>query len=186
MARRSFTETFAHLYDDEPFVVFLDRAYGRDGSMDRDLGDPAVRWLVAFNSPSPVGYAKLTPLRAPAPSPRPDALELQPIYLLRDWHGRGVADHLMDWALATAGAEHAPEIYLTVFDHNEHAKRFYTRYGFEEVGRCTFLSASASMMTAFGAAVFDRSRRIPSSGYQRDSFRPTGPFTILIGRWLSH
>jgi ribosomal protein S18 acetylase RimI-like enzyme len=44
----------------------------------------------------------------------------------------------MEWGLATARAQGAPEIYLTVFDHNERAKRFYARHGFEEVGRCTF------------------------------------------------
>jgi len=32
----------------------------------------------------------------------------------------------------------APELYLTVFDHNERAKRFYTRHGFVDVGQCTF------------------------------------------------
>ena len=41
-------------------------------------------------------------------------------------------------ALATASADDAPEIYLTVFDHNERAKRFYRRYGFAEAARCTF------------------------------------------------
>lgn len=42
----------------------------------------------------------------------------------------------MSWALAAA--VRAPEVYLTVFDHNERAKRFYRRYGFADVGRCTF------------------------------------------------
>jgi ribosomal protein S18 acetylase RimI-like enzyme len=32
----------------------------------------------------------------------------------------------------------APELYLTVFDHNDRAKRFYLRHGFAEVGQCTF------------------------------------------------
>jgi ribosomal protein S18 acetylase RimI-like enzyme len=58
--------------------------------------------------------------------------------VLSDWHGLGVADRLMSWALATAASDQAPEVYLTVFDHNERAKRFYRRYGFAEVGRCTF------------------------------------------------
>jgi ribosomal protein S18 acetylase RimI-like enzyme len=44
----------------------------------------------------------------------------------------------MNWAVKTARSTGAPELYLTVFDHNERAKRFYTRHGFEAVGRCTF------------------------------------------------
>jgi GNAT superfamily N-acetyltransferase len=63
---------------------------------------------------------------------------LQQIYVLTPWHGRGVAERLMRWALANARADGAPEIYLTVFDHNARAKRFYSRHGFIEVGHCTF------------------------------------------------
>ena len=136
MARQSFTDTFGHLYSGEPFAAFLESAYGPGGGMARDLLEPSVRWRVAFHQGLPVGYAKLTPLRAPAPAPLPGAVELQQLYVLRDWHGRGVADLLMQWALAQA--QDAPEVYLTVFDHNERAKSFYRRYGFVEVGRCTF------------------------------------------------
>jgi GNAT superfamily N-acetyltransferase len=139
MARRSFTETFSHLYEAGPFSDFLDSAYAAGGTMDRDLNDPLVRWLVAFVDDEPVGYAKLTPLRAPTPAPSTGAVELQQMYVLTPWHGLGVASRLMEWALATAADLHAPELYLTVFDHNERAKHFYRRYGFSEVGHCQFV-----------------------------------------------
>lgn len=138
VARRIFTETFAHHYDARDFAAFCDETYGAEGSMARDFADSAVRWQVATVGGMPVGYAKLTPLRAPAIDPAPGALELRQLYVSRDWHGRGVADRLMTWALDTARADGAPEIYLTVFDHNHRAKRFYARHGFGEVGRCTF------------------------------------------------
>ena len=86
----------------------------------------------------PIGYAKLTPLRAPAKKAAEGAVELEQLYVLPRWHGRGVADRLMKWTLQAAHAAGAPEIYLTVFDHNERAKRFYYRHGFREVGSCTF------------------------------------------------
>jgi diamine N-acetyltransferase len=138
MARRSFAETFSRHYAPEPFSAFLDGAYGPGGTMSRDLEDPAVRWRVAVHGAEPIGYAKLTPLRAPAAAPAPGALELQQIYVLSDWHGTGVAARLMEWALQTAARDRAPEVYLTVFDHNERAKAFYRRYGFADVGGCTF------------------------------------------------
>jgi GNAT superfamily N-acetyltransferase len=138
MARQCFAETFAHLYDKEPFDDFLEGAYGPRGRMARDLADPTVRWLAAMHGAQPVGYAKLTPLRAPALAPLSGAVELQQIYVAAPWQGRGVAGRLMQWALDTAQEKKAPEIYLTVFDHNQRAKRFYSKYGFAEVGRCTF------------------------------------------------
>lgn len=138
VARRIFTETFGALYDRGDFERFCDAVYRPGGTMARDFADPRVRWRVATVEGEPIGYAKLTQLRAPASNPRVGAMELQQIYVLSDWQGAGVAARLMDWSLSTARARGAPEIYLTVFDHNERAKRFYARHGFEEVGRCAF------------------------------------------------
>jgi GNAT superfamily N-acetyltransferase len=138
VARSIFTETFGRLYEAHAFESFCDRVYLPGGAMTEDFKAPGVRWRVAVADSEPVGYAKLTPLRAPAIGARNGAMELQQIYVVSGWHGTGVADSLMKWGLDTARAQGAPEVYLTVFDHNERAKRFYARYGFEEVGRCTF------------------------------------------------
>lgn len=138
MARTSFAATFGEVFEPTPLSEFLDRNFGAGGTMHGDLGNADVAWFVAFHQSQPVGYAKLTPLRAPVSSPRSGALELQQIYVLEQWQGRGVAAQLMEWALRAARVEEASEIYLTVFDHNERAKRFYRRYGFAEVGRCGF------------------------------------------------
>ena len=138
MARQAFSDTFAHMYDPVPFKQFLEEAYGPASKMERDFANPSIRWRVAAIDDQPIGYAKLSPLVAPAPAPQPRAMELRQLYVLRPWHGRGVAEELMNWAIDTTRAEGAPEIYLTVFDHNSRAKRFYTRHGFSEVGHCTF------------------------------------------------
>jgi ribosomal protein S18 acetylase RimI-like enzyme len=138
MARAAFSDTFAHLYDPAPFTQFLEEAYGAGGKMERDFADPSVRWQVAVTGDQPIGYVKLSPVVLPAPAPQPGAMELQQIYVLRPWHGRGVAEKLMSLAIEEARGQGAPEIYLAVFDHNARAKRFYGRHGFSEVGHCTF------------------------------------------------
>jgi len=138
VARRIFSDTFASQYDARAFEAFCDDVYRPGGSMSADFANPDVRWRVAAVDRDPIGYAKLTPLRTPASNPAPGAMEMQQLYVAHAWHGTGVADRLMEWVLTTARAEGVPEIYLTVFDHNARAKRFYARYGFDEVGRCTF------------------------------------------------
>jgi hypothetical protein len=45
--------------------------------MERDFADPSIRWRVAAIDDRPIGYAKLSPLVAPAPAPQPGAMELQ-------------------------------------------------------------------------------------------------------------
>lgn len=138
VARQIFTETFKHLYEGTAFENFCDGVYRPGGTMSHDFDNPQVHWQVAIADGYPIGYAKLTPLRAPVASASPQSIELQQIYVLRDWHGTGVAANLMAWSLLTARSQQAREIYLTVFDHNLRAKRFYARHGFVEVGRCSF------------------------------------------------
>lgn len=138
VARRIFSDTFSHLYDAAAFDAFCEHTWAADGPMARDLADDAVAWRVAAVDGEPIGFAKVTPLRAPAQGAQAGALELQQIYVLGPWQGRGVAEALMGWAVGLARERDAPELYLTVFDHNQRAKRFYARHGFEEVGRCTF------------------------------------------------
>lgn len=138
VARRIFTDTFGHLFDRLAFDAFCEAAYGPCGSMASDLADPGIAWRIAEHAGAPIGYAKLRPLVAPAPRPQVGAMELQQIYVLANWHGQGIAEALMRWAIGTARAQGAPELYLTVFDHNLRARRFYARHGFAEVGRCEF------------------------------------------------
>lgn len=138
VARQIFCETFSHLYERNAFRSFCDQTWADDGPMARDLVDPAIRWRVAAQDGEPIGFAKLTPLRAPARNAGAGALELQQIYVRSNWHGKGIAEELMNWAVASTRLLGAPELYLTVFDHNERAKRFYARHGFTDVGRCTF------------------------------------------------
>src|ERR1700735_1677918 len=102
MAQQAFSDTFAHLYERGPFVEFLLKTYGPGGSMERDLYDPAIHWKVAVSDGCPIGYAKVSSLTAAAPSPKPGALELRQIYVLRPWHGKGIADCMMNWALGHA------------------------------------------------------------------------------------
>src|SRR3984885_10438508 len=81
MAREAFSDAFAHFYDPVPFKQFLEEAYGPGGKMERDFADPSIRWRVAAID-QPIGYAKLSPLVAPAPAPQPGAMELRQLYVL--------------------------------------------------------------------------------------------------------
>ena len=84
------------------------------------------------------GFIKLGPLRLPV-EPRGKAVELRQLYVLKPWHGSGAARELMDWVMAEARRRGADEIYLSVFTENHRARRFYARYGFEEVGPVKFM-----------------------------------------------
>jgi len=136
LGRRTFTGTFGHLYSPENLAAFLTN-HDEDKWLG-ELEDPRFRVRIAEADGAPAGYAKLGPPSLPF-TPRGSAAELRQLYVLKPWHGAGVAGVLMDWVLAEARQDGAEELYLSVFVDNHRARRFYARYGFEAVGRYDFM-----------------------------------------------
>lgn len=136
MAEASWRDTFAHFYRAEDLNAFLTEQFGPDGRLRADLADPAIRWQVARADGAIAGYAKMVPPTLEQATPA-DA-QLGQLYVATAWHGRGVAQALMDWSIATARARNAPALLLTVFEENHRAIRFYQRYGFVHVGDYAF------------------------------------------------
>jgi GNAT superfamily N-acetyltransferase len=132
----SFTDTFGHLYAAEDLAQFLSGF--SVGAWARELADPAFAFRVAEADGALAGYAKLGTVSLPV-TPAGPAVELRQLYLGKAWHGAGVAQALMDWVLAEARGRGATELYLSVFTGNHRARRFYARYGFEEVGAYVFM-----------------------------------------------
>ncbi|MBV9883924.1 MAG: GNAT family N-acetyltransferase [Sphingomonadaceae bacterium] len=132
----SFTETFGHLYAPEDLALFLSRFSLEDWA--RELADPDIAFRVGEVGGVLAGYAKLGPVTLPV-TPAGAAAELSQLYLRKAWHGAGIAQTLMDWVLETARGRGAEELYLSVFTENHRARRFYARYGFEEVGPYIFM-----------------------------------------------
>ena len=131
----SFCDTFAHLYRPEDLNAFLS-SFGL-ADWEAQLENPAYAFRMAEADGKAVGYVKLGPMKLPIEVQRP-AILLDQIYILTGYHGVGIAHGLMDWAIDEARRRGAEELYLTVYIENHRARRFYDRYGFEDVGRYEF------------------------------------------------
>ena len=136
LGRATFTETFGHLYTPENLAAFLE-----NHSVERwraELSDPRFIVRLAEESGRAAAYAKLGPPSLPFEVRRP-CIELRQFYVLKPWHGRGVAAELMAWALDSARRRGAEELYLSVFIDSHRARRFYERYGFVVTGTYHFM-----------------------------------------------
>jgi len=136
LGRATFTETFGHLYTPENLAVFLE-SHSEERWRD-ELSDPAFAVRLAEEDGRAAAYAKLAPPSLPFETER-RAIELRQFYVLGPWHGLGISERLMDWALGEARRRGAEELYLSVFVDNHRARRFYARYGFEQVGTYDFM-----------------------------------------------
>jgi len=58
------------------------------------------------------------------------------------WHGRGIAQRLMQATIDEAAAAGATTVWLGVWEHNARAIAFYGKHGFVDVGSHEFLVGS--------------------------------------------
>ena len=136
MALAIWWETFGHGSSAEDANAYCATAYGPTGKLIADLTSGAARFHVAVADSAIVGYAKINPPWLPGAEP--NAMQLSQLYVAGDWHGRGIAQVLMDWTMAEARQQGAGALLLTVWEENARAKRFYEKLGFVHIGDYAF------------------------------------------------
>lgn len=138
MARKIWLETFEHSAPASDIALYIDQAYGPEGALIRSLADPAHHFRLACAGDAIIGYVKLSPVWLDDPAVEPGALQLSQLYIAADWHGRGIAQTLMDWTIDEARRRAATALVLTVWEENFRAQRFYARHDFVHIGDYAF------------------------------------------------
>src|SRR5262249_35239493 len=86
-----------------------------------------------------IGYALLSPDRAPNYVAPLYSLQIKWFYILKEWTGHKLGDVLMSRCHDHARLAGIGSIWLTVWKNNGRAIRFYERWGFRRVGTCDFV-----------------------------------------------
>ena len=141
LAARTFHDTFAADSQPEDMALHLAQAYG-PLQQGRELGDPNVVTLLAEADGQLVAYAQLRCGPAPPCVDGPASIELWRFYLVQEWHGRGLAQTLMQRVDAEAQRANARTLWLGVWERNERAKAFYRKCNFVDVGAHVFMVGS--------------------------------------------
>jgi len=138
LAARTFHDTFAAENDPEDMALHLAESYGV-AQQGAELRDANVCTFLAEVDGTLAGYAQLR--RGPAPPcVTGDApIELWRLYVAKEWHGRGVAQVLMNEIDAEVRRRGARTLWLGVWERNARAKAFYGKHGFTDVGSHTFM-----------------------------------------------
>jgi ribosomal protein S18 acetylase RimI-like enzyme len=137
LGARTFSDTFAHLYDPDDLRAFLAEAYGL-GRTRADLADPAkAQWLVE-DAGEAIGYALAGPCALPHPDVTDRSGELKRFYFVKARQGAGLGRRLFAEVMAWLQAAGPRDIWIGVWSENYGAQRFYEREGFEKVGEYGF------------------------------------------------
>lgn len=134
---RTFTETFAASNTEQDMRDFLERDYNRD-VLAEQINDPDSTFFLVTVDGTPAGYMKVNVGRAQTEKMGDDALEVQRIYILREFKRHGIGTLLMNTAMDQARQLGKTHIWLGVWEHNDAAQAFYRRFGFTRTGQHDF------------------------------------------------
>lgn len=135
--RKSWVATFGHLpYPPHDLESYLTKSFGVDVQRD-EIADPEVRYRLALRDGEIVGYCMMGVLSMPVD--HAGAVELHRLYVDESVKGAGVAAALMEDAIAWAKGQQAPALYLSVWENNERAQRFYRKLGFQDHSEWDFM-----------------------------------------------
>jgi ribosomal protein S18 acetylase RimI-like enzyme len=138
LAARTFGETFAADNRPEDIAAHIANAYGTS-QQEKELVDPDIATLLVEVDAQLVGYAQLRSGLPPACVTGERPIELWRFYIARPWHGRGVAQALMNKVERDAYRRGARTLWLGVWERNERAQAFYRKNGFVDVGSHVFM-----------------------------------------------
>ncbi len=134
---RCFTEAFGA--DNTPGDVAAHIAsHFTAEAQEREILSESMRTLVVEAEGEFIAYSLIRSVPPPAAIIGPAPIELERIYVASLWHGRGVAQSLMEATLEAARSLGGSTVWLSVWERNPRAVAFYKKMGFIEVGRGYF------------------------------------------------
>ena len=137
IGRKTFAETFAASNSEENLASYLEEGFSED-KLGEELRNENSQFYFALQKEEVIGYLKVNWADAQSENQDPNALEIERIYVLQQYHGTQVGALLYEQALAIAQARKAPYIWLGVWEENPRAIRFYQKQGFVEFGEHIF------------------------------------------------
>ncbi|HAD11829.1 MAG TPA: GNAT family N-acetyltransferase [Saprospirales bacterium] len=138
IGRETFYESFAAVNTPENMQHYLDESFS-EAALTEELSNPEMAYFFALIDKEPVGYLKLNFGAAQTDIQDDTSVEIQRIYVRKEFQGQKIGQFLFEHAVAIARQRGAEYIWLGVWDGNPNAIRFYERNGFVTFGQHEFM-----------------------------------------------
>lgn len=129
IGKRTFSETFASDNSEENLRSYLETAFSTEKVKD-ELSDENAEFYFAELEDEIIGYLKVNYGDSQTEIKSEKALEIERIYVLKEFHGKKVGQRLYEKAIDLAKGINADFIWLGVWEQNPRAIRFYEKNGF--------------------------------------------------------
>ena len=137
IAFQTFDDTFRRLNDAASFNEYLDASFSR-AKLEAELKDPHSTFFFLYSDDVLAGYMKINMGDSQTDIKDPAAMEIERIYVTRDFQGLGLGRALVEKALETARAAGKQTVWLGVWEKNGNAIAFYKKMGFSKAGTHDF------------------------------------------------
>lgn len=131
ISRQTFFETFSEMNSAENMSKYLDNAFSKT-KLTEELKIPESEFYFAMNDDQIIGYLKLNFGNSQTELKDDSAMEIERIYVLKEYHGNNVGQFLYDNAIQIAKSKKVKYVWLGVWMENHRALRFYRKNGFTE------------------------------------------------------
>lgn len=135
--RQTFYETFYSDNTPEDMQLYLDTHFSTH-RLTTELSNPYSAFYFAWYQQQVVGYLKINEGPAQTDINDKHALEIERIYVRKDFYGKKVGQQLFEKALQIAREKSFHYVWLGVWEHNTRALRFYQKNGFHSFGTHRF------------------------------------------------
>jgi len=133
----TFRHTYEHLNEAAPFEAYITKAFSLP-QLKKDLETPSMRYYLLWENEICVGYFKLNFGKTKLDLPTEKTVELERIYLLSSFQGKGYGQRLIQQVETVVASANYQFIWLGVWSENPKAIRFYEKNGFSKIGELDF------------------------------------------------
>ncbi|BCY29597.1 GNAT family N-acetyltransferase [Flavobacterium okayamense] len=137
IGRQTFYETFSAGNSQENMTKYLDEGFSIE-KLTAELSDNNAEFYFATLDDNVIGYLKLNFGQSQTELQDDNALEIERIYVLKDFHGKSVGQILYDKAIKIARQKNTDYVWLGVWEENPRAINFYKKNGFVEFDKHVF------------------------------------------------
>jgi ribosomal protein S18 acetylase RimI-like enzyme len=137
IGRQTFYETFSVVNTEENLKKYLDEGFSIE-ILTAELNNKNSEFYFAKLDNNVIGYLKLNFGQSQTELQDDKALEIERIYVLKEFHGKNVGQLLYDKAIQIAREKSADYMWLGVWEENPRAINFYKKNGFVEFDKHVF------------------------------------------------
>lgn len=136
IGRNTFFEAFSEVNTEENMKDYLENSFSEE-KLQTELNNKDSQFYFALVDGKVVAYLKIN-IDEAQNEKMDDALEIERIYVLKSFHGKGVAQALYQKAIDIAYEIQVGTVWLGVWEENHRALRFYEKNGFTAFGKHAF------------------------------------------------